>query len=138
MLLVVDTNIIVSAIKSPSKYDDNGNRILTKPQMLIRDILEGKHTIVVSKAIMKEYEDVLHRPLLALNEILVELFLSAIKLKAIWIEPLATTSDQIKMIDESDRIFFDVARCMNIKLISGNLRHFPVHELRSGVDELYS
>ncbi len=67
MLLVVDTNIIVSAIKSPSKYDDNGNRILTKPQMLIRDILEGKHTIVVSKAIMKEYEDVLHRPLLALK-----------------------------------------------------------------------
>lgn len=62
MLLVVDTNIIVSAIKTSIKYDDIGNPILIKPQKLIRDIFNGEHVLIVSPDIMEEYEDVLNRP----------------------------------------------------------------------------
>lgn len=41
------------------------------------------------------------------------------------------------MGDEDDRVFFDVARCLNVKLVTRNLSHYPVHELRTSIDELY-
>ena len=41
MLLVIDTNIIVSAIKSPYIEDLFGNKSLTKPQKLMYDVLGG-------------------------------------------------------------------------------------------------
>jgi|GEM_PF-4198154 len=28
-------------------------------------------------------------------------------------------------------------KCMNAKLVTGNLKHYPVHELRTSLDELY-
>lgn len=137
MLLVIDTNIIVSAIKVPRKYDDKGNLILTKPQRLMRDVFNGVHQMVISQAIIDEYTVVLHRDYLKLNQVLVERFLSAIKLYSLWIEPLPTTEEEIQMGDEKDRIFFDVAKCLNIKLVTGNLKHYPVHELRTSLNELY-
>lgn len=137
MLLVVDTNIIVSAIKTSIKYDDIGNPILTKPQKLIRDIFNGEHVLIVSPDIMEEYEDVLNRPQLKLNSILVEKFLAYIKIKAVWIIPRPSDQSYIEMIDETDRVFFDAAKCMNVKLITNNLKHYPVHELRSSIDEIY-
>ena len=70
MLLVVDTNIIVNAIKSGNKE--------SKSRQLVRDIMIGKHTMCVSTAIMAEYADVVHRPQLQLNTILVDRFLSVI------------------------------------------------------------
>lgn len=41
------------------------------------------------------------------------------------------------MKDEDDRVFFDVAKCLNIKLITRNYKHFPVDELVALIDELY-
>lgn len=137
MLLVIDTNIIVSAIKSPHIEDLFGNTTLTKPQKLMYDVLSGKHQMVISKAIYAEYDDVLHRTRLELNPILVDKFLGFIKTFSIWIEPLPTTPLEVEMGDEDDRIFFDVAKCLNIKLVTGNLKHYPIHELRTSVDELY-
>lgn len=137
MLLVIDTNIIVSAIKSGIKRDQNGNYVYTKAYRLMADVFNGKHRMVVSKEIIAEYEDVLHRTRLQLDPIKVEKFLAFIKFTAIWIEPLPTTQAQVTMIDEDDRAFFDVAKCLNIKLITDNLKHYPVHELRTKLDELY-
>ncbi len=137
MLLVIDTNVIVSAIKSGIKKDSNGNIVYTKAYKLMKDVFNGKHKMVVSSEIIAEYEDVLHRPYLQLNQIKVDKFLSFIKYTAIWIEPLPTTQSQVEMKDEDDRVFFDVAKCLNIKLITDNLSHYPVHELRTKIDELY-
>lgn len=137
MLLVIDTNIIVSAIKTPVRYDSLGNKVYSKPQKLMYDVLDGNHKMVVSKAVIEEYEDVLHRPELKLNVLLVEKFLAIIKISSLWIEPLPTNNSQVKMIDEDDRIFFDLARCLKIKLITDNIKHYPVHELRCTLDELY-
>ncbi len=93
MLLVVDTNILVNAIKSPGIKNTDGSIIPSKSQRLFIDILDGKHKLCVSSDIMAEYED--------------------------------------------DRVFFDVARCLNVKLVTRNLSHYPVHELRTSIDELY-
>lgn len=137
MLLVIDTNIIVSAIKTHSKSACESKQEFTKAQKLILDVICGKHKMVVSRAIFDEYEDVLHRPRLGLDYGLVEAFLSIVRQKALWIEPLPTNQAKIEMLDEDDRIFFDVAKCMNIKLVTGNIRHYPIHELRTTLDELY-
>lgn len=132
MLVVVDTNILVSAIKT--KLDINSP---TKPQRLFLDIISGKHTMVISTPIIREYEDVLKREYLKLDLILVEKFIAYIKINSIWIEPLPTTSEELQMTDEDDRAFFDVAKCMNAKLITANLKHYPIHELRTSLDEIY-
>ena len=137
MLLVIDTNIIVSAIKSGIKKDSNGNTIYTKAYKLMKDVFIGKHKMVVSSEIIAEYEDVLHRPYLQLDQIKVDKFLSFVKYTAIWIEPLPTTQSQVEMKDKDDRMFFDVAKCLNIKLVTDNLKHYPVHELRTKINELY-
>ncbi len=137
MLLVIDTNIIVSAIKSGIKQNQDGEYIYSKAYRLMADVFTGKHQMVVSKAIIAEYEDVLHRPKLQLDPLKVERFLAYIKFSAAWIEPLPTTQEQVEMKDEDDRIFFDVAKCLNIRLITDNLKHYPVHELRTKLDELY-
>lgn len=129
MLLVVDTNIIVNAIKT-----NNEN---SKSRMLMRDIMTGKHTMCVSQAIMDEYDDVLHRPRLNLNQMLVDKFLAVIRLISFWIEPLPTTQHEVEMYDEDDRIFFDVARCLNVKLVTRNYKDYPVHELITLIDEMY-
>lgn len=137
MLLVIDTNIIVSAIKSGIKIDQNGNYVYTKAYRLMADVFNGKHRMVVSKEIIAEYEDVLHRARLQLDPLKVEKFLAFIKLSAVWIEPLPTTQSQLAMDDEDDRAFLDVAKCLNIRLVTDNLKHYPVHELRTKLDELY-
>ena len=129
MLLVVDTNIIVNAIKT--------NNEESKSRKLLRDIMIGKHVMCVSPAIMDEYEDVLHRPQLKLNQILVDKFLAVIKLMSFWIEPLPTTQDSVEMRDEDDRVFYDVAKCLNVKLVTRNYKDYPVHELITLIDELY-
>ena len=129
MLLVIDTNIIVSAIKTGDPQ--------SKTRMLIRDVMKGVHKMCVSPAIMEEYEDVLHRSELKLNHVLVDKFLAYIKVMSFWIDPLPTKQDQIQMRDEDDRIFFDVAKCLNVKLVTQNYRDYPVHELITLIDELY-
>ena len=129
MLLVIDTNIIVNAIKSGDKQ--------SKSYQLMRDVMIGKHTMCISLAIMDEYEDVLHRPQLKLNRKLVDMFLAVIRLQSVWIEPLPTVPEKIEMRDEDDSIFFDVAKCLNIKLVTRNFKDYPVHELITSIDELY-
>ncbi len=49
MLLVIDTNIIVSAIKSGIKKDKNDNYVYSKAYRLMADVFNGKHRMVVSK-----------------------------------------------------------------------------------------
>ena len=129
MLLVIDTNIIVNAIKSPNPQ--------AKSVMLLRDVFCGIHKMCISTKIIEEYEDVLKRAELQLSPQKVDRFLAWIKLNAFWIEPRPTTKDQVSMRDEDDRIFFDVAKCLNAKLVTRNYKDYPVHELITLIDEIY-
>ena len=129
MLLVVDTNVIVNALITKSTG--------SKSYLLIKDILNGKHKMCVSTDIMSEYEDVLKRPHLGIDIVKVEWFLSWIRIHSIWIEPRPSDSSYVEMKDEDDRVFFDVARCLNIRLVTHNYKDYPVHELITLIDELY-
>ena len=71
MLLVIDTNIIVNAIKGGTG---------SKSYQLMRDVFLGKHIMCVSDAILEEYDDVLHRKQLMLDKRLVDAFMSVVRL----------------------------------------------------------
>ena len=129
VLIVVDTNILVNALKS--------KRPNSKSVRLIEDILNGKHHMCVSTEIMSEYRDVLHRIYLNLPSNKVDYLLSWIRINSVWIEPKPTTPREVIMVDEKDRCFFDVSRCLHIKLITRNHKHYPVHELITLIDEFY-
>lgn len=40
------------------------------------------------------------------------------------------------MPDEKDRVFFDVAKCCRARLLTGNMKHYPVDELVTAPEEL--
>lgn len=128
MLIVLDTNIIVSALKTPDG----------KAYMLLEQVLKEKYKVCISSDIMAEYKDVLNRDKLALDKYLVDYLLSWLVINGLWIEPLPSNNDTIPMKDESDRKFFDLAKCLQAKLVTGNFKHYPVHELVTSLDELIS
>lgn len=123
MRIVVDTNIIVSALLSE---DGTAFQVLS-------DVLDGKYEVFVSKEIYDEYDDVLHRDRFGFDEETIQFILEWFRKNAVWIE--ANKSD-VPMPDEKDRVFYDVARCCKAKLLTGNNKHYPVDELVTSLWEL--
>lgn len=123
MRLVVDTNIIVSALLSA---DGAAFRVLS-------DVLDGKYAVIISREIFEEYEDVLRRDKFGFDEDVIQFLLGWFKENAVWIE---TVKSDIPMKDEKDRAFFDVAKCCKARLLTGNSRHYPVDELITSLWEL--
>lgn len=123
MRMVIDTNIIVSALLSP-----NGAAC-----KVLSDVLDGKYQVFVSAEIFQEYSDVLHRKKFGFDEDIIAYLLGWFRNNAIWVE--ATESD-VQMPDEKDRVFFDVAKCCRARLLTGNIKHYPVDELVTALKEL--
>lgn len=130
MRLVIDTNIIVNALRGKKNAR-------AKSQKLLSDVYKGKHTVCVSTKILEEYKDVLTRKSLKLRKTGVYLWLIWIRFNGFFIEPNPSTQNDFPMTDEDDRVFFDVARCLNVKLVTRNYKHYPIHELITLIDELY-
>lgn len=116
MRLVIDTNIIVSALLSP-----DGTAF-----WFLSEVLDKKYEVIINKEIYKEYDDVLHRERFGFDEEVVSYILDWFRDNAIWIE---VTKSQDPMPDEKDRVFYDAAKCTKSKLVTGNNRHYPVDEL---------
>lgn len=128
-LIVIDTNILVNALKSQGDG--------AKSRQLMRDVIKGKYTMCVSSYIVAEYDDVLHRSRLGIRKENADWLMGWIRTHAFYIEPLPSNETKVEVRDEKDRPFFDVAKCLNIKLITRNYKDFPVHELVTLIDELY-
>jgi len=114
MRIVLDTNVLVSGLLKPS---GNERRVL-------RLGLSGQRvTVLLSAAIMREYEAVLPRPRLKLTASEVSQTLEAIRTAAEWVEPaftLAVTKD------EPDNRFLECAVAGQAAcIVTGNARHFP-------------
>lgn len=116
MRLVIDTNILVSALLSP---DGTAFHLLS-------DVLDNKHEVIINEEIFGEYDDVLHRERFGFNEEVISFILDWFKHNAIWIE---VTKSQVPMPDEKDRVFYDAAKCTKSRLVTGNNHHYPVDEL---------
>lgn len=123
MRLVIDTNIIVSALLSSE----------SRAFQLLSDILDGKYTILISEEIYQEYQDVLHRDKFCFDNEIICFLLNWFKENAVWIQILETNTP---MLDEKDRVFYDLAKSCKAKLVTGNIKHYPVDELVTALWEL--
>lgn len=121
--IVVDTNIIVSALLSP---EGTAFEFMTR-------VLDGEYTVLVSEEIFREYEDVLRRDRFGLGEDIINYILNWFIDHALWVEPQQSCAP---MPDEKDRIFYDVAKSCRARLITGNFKHYPVDECVTALWEL--
>jgi uncharacterized protein len=111
--VVLDTNIIVSALLVPSG---------TQATILLL-ALTGSIALYVSPFVLAEYEEVLHRPRLKLQRPQIDAAMDAIRKVAHVVEPIRTVTISP---DESDNRFIECAEAAGADwLVTGNTRHFP-------------
>jgi putative PIN family toxin of toxin-antitoxin system len=106
MKVVIDTNIIISAVLSPSG----------KPAEIIKLIEDNEQIqFFYSSEILAEYKDVLSRPKFNINECKKNRVLILIEDIGMLIEPTIST---ISLPDEDDRIFYDLAKEIEATIIT--------------------
>lgn len=113
MNVVLDTNVLVSAMLSPGR----------KAYSILQTVVFGDYQMVFDSRIMDEYESVLRYEKFKFDENDIEAVLSPIKEYGIHI--VARPLRSIFFNDESDRKFFEVAKASGAVLVTGNLKHFP-------------
>jgi putative PIN family toxin of toxin-antitoxin system len=115
MKIILDTNVIVSALLSPSGT----------PARILYLVLDGIITIVYDNRILMEYLDVLNREKLKINKELINPVIDFINKEGEFMTALPQTA---KFDDEDDKIFYELYKSGGVDfLVTGNIRHFP-HE----------
>ncbi len=117
MLVVIDTNILVSSLWKPNS---NSSKVLD----LVRD---SQIFPCYNFEIFEEYEAVLSRPRLKFDKSDVFALLDLIKSNGKLSQ--RKQSDR-NFVDESDRKFYEVALFCNCNLITGNMKHFPDDDIK--------
>ena len=115
MRVVLDTNVVVSALLAPH----------STPGMVLLLALDGRFEICVSPAVLAEYAEVLHRPRFKkIDPRDVEHALKYIRRVALIAHPsrrLAISGH------EPDNRFYECAEAAEADyLVTGNAKHFPV------------
>jgi putative PIN family toxin of toxin-antitoxin system len=112
--LVIDTNVIVSALLHPGRT----------PDQALRQALAGGAVVLVDVRVEAEYRDVVQRrkfaavPAERREALLADLLRSAVH--------VACRGSLDPLVDEGDRPFVEVARAGAADaLVTGNVRHFP-------------
>ena len=114
MRLVLDTNVIISAFINPAGT----------PSQILKLIISRKAELCFNAAILSEYEGVALRPKFSgkIDPAKIKRFIDLLNTIGVSINP---PPGRVKLIDESDRIFYDTAKASGSVLITGNTRHFP-------------
>lgn len=121
MRLVVDTNILVSALLTPSGI----------PARLVERVQAGSHAVLFDARILDEYHRVLNRPEFPFSPGAVAALLSAVEFSGLGIDapPL-----EIRLPDPDDLPFLEVAAAGRADaLVTGNARHFVPLEGAHGI-----
>ncbi|MBR1729965.1 MAG: putative toxin-antitoxin system toxin component, PIN family [Selenomonadaceae bacterium] len=125
MIAVLDTNVLVSAL-----WSSNG-----KAAYILQKVIAGDLKLCHSYQILTEYREVLLRPKFKFKDWQVNFLLETIEKDGFSVIP--TSLPNIKFIDESDRIFYEVAKFCNAPLVTGNLKHFPNDDCIMTVSDFY-
>lgn len=116
-LVVIDTNILVSALLS--KHDDAST-------VKVIDALYSSQIIpLYNNEILDEYIEVLHRKKFHFSENLIQLLIQSIRDNGISVERLTTNEE---LPDPKDLVFYEVCmakRDEDSMLVTGNMKHFP-------------
>lgn len=113
MRVVVDTNVLVSAILSPAGT----------PAQILDLILSRRVTLLISPDILTEYTEVLSRKEFSFNKEVIRSFLHVIAMEAEKVTPHPRST---ALPDPDDEPFLVCALSGNADfLITGNKKHFP-------------
>ena len=127
---VVDTNVIVSALitKNPQ----------SPPNLVLREMLDGKIIPLYHADIIEEYREVLSRTKFHLKEETIQKVINSIISNGIEVNP--TPTGEI-LIDMDDLVFYEVAmekRDDDAYLVTGNQKHYPVKDFIVTPSEILS
>ena len=125
MNVVLDTNVLVSAILSPGR----------KAYSILQSVFSGDFQLVFDARIMDESENVLHYRKFRFDENDIADVMSPIREYGLQI--VARQIRDIKFSDESDRKFFEVAKTSGAVLVTGNMKHFPDDPMVMSVSDFY-
>ena len=112
MIVVLDTNVLVSALLSPFQA----------PARVLDLVLSGEIDAVVDDRILAEYREVLARPKFGFDVRAVHDLLDYFEHAGVVAQAMPLTID---LPDPDDCIFVEAAASANAILVSGNLRHYP-------------
>jgi putative PIN family toxin of toxin-antitoxin system len=110
--VVLDTNVLVSAL-----WSANGN-----PAQIAHMIPEKRIIPFFCDEILLEYRVVLFRAAFHFSDAQIEDLLGNLVQYG---QSVVVHKSNIRMPDESDRVFYDVAKTCDAYLITGNIRHYP-------------
>ena len=113
--VVLDTNILVSALLSPKGT----------PAKVFDHFLNSDFLLCFDSTIIAEYRAVLKRPKFGFDQIAVEQILEYIEKTGLAVIPKPLDIDAV---DQDDKIFYEVAVHTGGYLVTGNARHFPEKE----------
>ena len=126
MILVLDTNVIVSALWTP-----NG-----KAAYIVNQVIVGNLKLCHDYRILTEYRDVLSRPKFKFALWQINFLLETFEKDGISVIPVSLP--YVPFSDESDRVFYEVAKFCNAPLVTGNLKHFPKDDFIMSVTDFYN
>jgi putative PIN family toxin of toxin-antitoxin system len=116
MLVVLDTNILVSAL-----WSRNGS-----PSQVLSLVINGRILPCHDYRILAEYIEVLRRPRFDFQQWEITDLLACIKNKGI---SVVASPSALSFTDEDDKKFYEVAKHCGAKLITGNRKHFPLDDM---------
>jgi putative PIN family toxin of toxin-antitoxin system len=113
MRIVLDTNVVVSAMLNPNGAAGS----------ILNGVLDGYLRLLVDNRIVFEYSDVLQRKQFQFNPRDVRAIIDFVRHEAEWVAALPV---QNRFEDPDDRVFYEVAVSGNADyLVTGNTQHFP-------------
>ena len=118
MRIVLDTNVLVAGLLSPSG----------PPAWIVEAVLAGELDLALDAAIRQEYEGVLRRPEFRFRPGYVENLLAAIDRFAFLATAVPPCPEPLP--DPDDEPFLAVAAATGSVLVTGNLKHFPPRSRR--------
>lgn len=111
--VVLDTNLLFSAVLKSS----------TPPAAVFNLVIANKLLMCVSDAVLKEYREVLSRPILAPHRKRAEQILKLISDIALKVNPTETVWE---CADSDDDCFLECAYSASAEyVVTGNIKHFP-------------
>lgn len=125
MNIVLDTNVLVSALWSPSG----------KPSAILNAVICRKFTACYDYRILDEYNKVLRRPKFGFSEWEIICLLEPIIKNDISV--IAEPLPKIPFTDDSDKKFYEAAIFCHAPLITGNPKHYPQDSCITTVADFY-
>jgi putative PIN family toxin of toxin-antitoxin system len=113
MKIVLDTNVIVSALINPQGI----------PGSILALVLNGKIQIAYDNRIIFEYIDVLSRKNFGFNKEIINNLIDYVRNDG---EFINSEYSNVKFTDDTDKKFYEVFKSGEARyLITGNKKHFP-------------